>query len=125
MRRRRTLIATVGLLLGLSLAACAGQRVEPGAERTLRQLEAVRIINSISSAAMAANDAGKLATEDTAVVLRITWNARDAVERNPATTYEWVVTVLQQASDSLPAATRARVNSYLAAGIAALQELVR
>lgn len=122
--RYRRLTATVGLILGLALAACA-PNIAPDAQPAYRQLQAVRIVNDVSSAAIAANRAGTLSDPDTAQVLTVTWQVRDFIERNPATTTQRIIAAVQEGRDALPADVRGRVDRYLAAGIAALEELLK
>jgi len=113
------LLAAVAVL---SLASCA-RNIAPDAQPAYRQLQAVRIINDVDATAIAANRAKRLSDDDTAAVLTVTWQARDYIEANPTTTRARIITALQEAQDALPPDVRARVSSYIMAGIKALTEV--
>ena len=111
------------------LTACAGKRppdtsqLSPEGRQSYTTLQVVRVVNDVTTAAIAANQANQLTDTATAAVLTVNKQVLDVIAANPRGFKAQALVVFANARDALPADVQALIAAYLARVSAVLQEV--
>jgi len=109
------------LLVGITIAAsaCAGNPkpdtsgLSPAGIRTYRTLQATKIVNDVTTTAIAANRSGQLPDNATAQVLTVNKQVLDVITADPQSGLERALVIAKNAKDALPPTIKALVDGYL------------